>query len=85
MITETFGEPEVIRVQCDVHSWMQGWIAVKPHPFFAVTDNTGVARIENVPPGTHTLEVWHAVLGKQSREVEIKAGATSKVAFEMRK
>ncbi|HWC02288.1 MAG TPA: carboxypeptidase regulatory-like domain-containing protein [Methylomirabilota bacterium] len=85
VMTETFTEPEIIRVQCDVHSWMQGWIAVKPHPFFAVTNDAGVVRIENVPPGKHTLEVWHPVLGSQSREVEVKARETAKVAFEMRK
>lgn len=85
VITETFGEPEIIRVQCDVHSWMQGWIVVKPHPFFAVTSDAGVARIENVPPGKHTVEVWHPVLGKQSREVETKVGETARVAFEMTK
>jgi plastocyanin len=85
VMTETFGEPEIIRVQCDVHSWMQGWIVVKPHPFFAVTSDAGKARIENVPSGKHTVEVWHPVLGKQSREVEAKAGETVTVAFEMRK
>jgi hypothetical protein len=83
VITETFGEPEVIRVQCDVHSWMQGWIVVKPHPYFAVTSDAGMARIENVPPGKHTLAVWHPVLGTQSMDVEIKAGETTKIAFEM--
>jgi plastocyanin len=85
VITETFAEPETIRVQCDVHSWMQGWIVVKPHPFFAVTGETGMARIEHVPSGRHTVEVWHPVLGKQSRDVEIKAGETARVAFEMKK
>ena len=85
VMTETFGEPEIIRVQCDVHSWMQGWIVVKPHPFFAVTSDAGKARIERVPPGKHTVEVWHPVLGKQSKEVETKAGETARVAFEMKK
>jgi hypothetical protein len=63
---------------------MEGWIVVRPHPFFAVTSEAGVARIENVPSGKHTVEVWHPVLGKQSREVETKAGETARVAFEMK-
>ena len=67
VITETFGEPEIIRVQCDVHSWMQGWIVVKPHPFFAVTSDVGVARIENVPPGKHAVDVWHPVRANSPR------------------
>jgi len=39
-MTEKFEKPEIIKVTCDVHSWMLGWIAVMPHPFFGVTDAT---------------------------------------------
>ncbi|MBI3636330.1 MAG: hypothetical protein HY216_08965 [Candidatus Rokubacteria bacterium] len=84
-MTEKFEKPEIIKVTCDVHSWMLGWIAVMPHPFFGVTGDGGVTKIENVPPGKHTVEVWHEKLGKQSKEVEVKAGQTAKVSFEMKK
>ena len=46
-MTEKFEKPEIIKVTCDVHSWMLGWIAVTPGPA-AVTDESGVAKIENV-------------------------------------
>jgi len=85
VMTQKFEKPEVIRIQCDVHSWMQGWIVVMPHPFFGITDDKGVARIENVPAGKQTIEVWHPVLGKQKKEVEVKAGQVTKVAFELKK
>ena len=84
VMTEKFEKPEIIKVTCDVHSWMLGWIAVMPHPFFGVTDNNGVTKIENVPPGKHKVEVWHETLGKQEKEVEVKAGQTAKVSFEMK-
>jgi plastocyanin len=83
-MTEKFDKPEIIKVTCDVHSWMLGWVAVMPHPFFGVTDGNGVTKIDNVPPGKHTVEVWHETLGKQTKEVEVKAGQTAKVAFEMK-
>jgi plastocyanin len=83
-MVEKFEKPEIIKVTCDVHSWMLGWIAVMPHPFFGVTDANGVTKIENVPPGKHTVEVWHETLGKQTKDVEVKAGQTAKVAFEMK-
>jgi plastocyanin len=82
VMTEKFDKPEIIKLTCDVHSWMLGWIAVMPSPYFAVTGDTGVARIDNVPAGKHRVEVWHAVLGKLDKEVEVKAGQTVKVAFE---
>jgi plastocyanin len=83
-MVEKFEKPEIIKVTCDVHSWMLGWVAVMPHPFFGVTDNNGTTKIDNVPPGKHTVEVWHETLGKQTKDVEVKAGQAAKVAFEMK-
>jgi hypothetical protein len=85
VMTEKFEKPEIIKLTCDVHSWMLGWVAVMPNPFFGVTDANGVAKIENVPPGKYTVEAWHETLGKQTKEVEVKAGQTAKVAIEMKK
>jgi plastocyanin len=85
VMTEKFEKPEFIKLTCDVHSWMLGWVAVMPNPFFGVTDGSGNAKIENVPPGKYTVEAWHETLGKQTKEVEVKAGQTAKVAFEMKK
>jgi plastocyanin len=82
-MTEKFEKPEIIKITCDVHSWMLGWIAVMPHPFFGVTDGNGATKIENVPPGKHKVEVWHETLGKVEKEVEVKAGQTAKVSVEM--
>ena len=84
-MTEKFDKPEFIKVTCDVHSWMLGWVAVMPHPFFGVTDGNGVAKIENAPAGKQTIEVWHEVLGKATKEVDVKPGATTKVTIEMAK
>jgi hypothetical protein len=83
-MTEKLEKPEVVKVTCDVHSWMLGWVAVTPGPA-AVTDKDGVAKIENVPAGKQKVEVWHETLGKQEKEVEVKAGQTTKVSFEMKK
>ena len=82
-MTEKFEKPEFIKVTCDVHSWMLGWIAVMPHPYFGVTNESGIAKIENAPAGKQTVEVWHETLGKVTREVEVKPGATTKVTVEM--
>jgi plastocyanin len=82
-MTEKFDKPEMIKVTCDVHSWMLGWVAVTPGPA-AVTDTNGVAKIENVPAGKQKVEVWHETLGKQEKEVDVKAGQTTKVSFEMK-
>ena len=82
-MTEKFDKPEVIKLTCDVHSWMLGWLAVVPG-VAAVSDTNGVAKLENVPAGKQKIEVWHETLGKQDKEVDVKAGQTTKVSFEMK-
>jgi plastocyanin len=83
-MTEKFAKPEVIKVQCDAHSWMLGWLVVTEDPT-AVTDDKGGFKLENVPAGKHKVEVLHPILGKQTKEVEVKAGQETKVSFELKK
>jgi len=53
-------KPGLMKLQCDAgHTWMNGWIYVFEHPFFAVTDDKGAFTIKDVPPGEYTLELWH--------------------------
>ncbi len=82
-MTEKLEKPEFVKVTCDVHSWMLGWVAVVPG-LAGVTDKDGVVKIENVPAGKQKIEVWHETLGKQEKEVEVKAGQVTKVSFEMK-
>ena len=82
-MTEKLEKPEFVNVTCDVHSWMLGWVAVVPG-VAGVTDANGVAKIENVPAGKQKIEVWHETLGKQEKDVEVKAGQVTKVSFEMK-
>jgi hypothetical protein len=82
-MTEKLDKPEFVKVTCDVHSWMLGWVAVVPG-LAGVTDKDGVTKIENVPAGKQKIEVWHETLGKQEKEVDVKAGQVTKVSFEMK-
>jgi hypothetical protein len=49
----------VIRLQCDSHVHMNGWILSFEHGYFAVTDENGAFKIEGVPPGKYKLVAWH--------------------------
>ncbi|HWF44427.1 MAG TPA: carboxypeptidase regulatory-like domain-containing protein [Candidatus Kapabacteria bacterium] len=46
-------------IKCDVHGWMNSYVGVLPHPFFAVSDTSGHYEIRGIPPGNYTLELWH--------------------------
>jgi plastocyanin len=54
-----FDRPGVVRVFCDIHSHMSAFILVFAHRYFAVTDDDGRYRLDNVPAGTYTLAVWN--------------------------
>ncbi|MBM4263645.1 MAG: PEGA domain-containing protein [Deltaproteobacteria bacterium] len=84
-MTETFAQAETVKVSCDAHPWMSAWVVVTDHPYIDATDNGGNFKIADVPPGNHTVEVWHETLGKMTKTVTVKAGEEAKVTFELSK
>jgi plastocyanin len=81
-VARTVDKPGTIVVKCDVHGWMQGFVRVDPHPFHAVSADSGAFRISGIPPGTYTLEAWHEKLGTRHIRVQVRSGATERVALE---
>lgn len=69
-------EPEVVKVSCDLHGWMEAYIVVTPNSYFAVTGNDGAFEIKDVPPGKYTLRLWHEELGEEFRKIEIGKNVT---------
>lgn len=59
-----------IRLGCDIHAWMTGWVYVFDHPYHAVTDRDGRFELRGVPPGKHRLAIRQPDVGF-SREVEV--------------
>jgi plastocyanin len=84
-ISFVFKQPELLRVDCDLHSWMRGWVVVAAHPFYAVTNEQGEFSLENVPPGKYTLQIWQESLGTVTQDVTVGNKATATVTVEMRK
>jgi plastocyanin len=66
---------------CRVHPEMEGFVVVLQNPFFAVTDKQGHYTIENVPPGTYQLAVWHAKAKAQSKPVAVDGAKPATVDF----
>ncbi len=79
----SFPRPEKVKVRCDVHEWMSAWIIAVDHPYHAVTSGDGSFVIENVPPGTYTLEVWQEALGSTSETVTVEPGGTAEASIVM--
>jgi hypothetical protein len=79
--TLPFEAPEVFRVRCDVHPWMEAWVRVVDNPFFAVTDRDGRFTIRGLPPGTYTLKAWHEQLGVREQQIVIAPGEGTAADF----
>lgn len=72
-------EDLVMRIKCDLHSWMIAYVGVVRHPYYAVSGGDGAFTIARVPPGRHTIQTWHEQYGRLTRTVDVKAGQTATV------
>jgi plastocyanin len=71
-LTRKFAKPEVmVKVKCNIHPWMRGWLGVVDHPYFQVTNAEGSYELKNLPPGEYLLEAWHEELGTKQLKVTI--------------
>jgi plastocyanin len=80
--TRTFTAPEVmVPLECNVHGWMNAYLGVLPHPFYAVTGGDGSFSLKGLPPGTYVIEAWHEKYGPQTATVTVTAGGTKTQDF----
>ncbi len=80
--THTFTAAEVmVPFKCDVHGWMNAYVGVMTHPYFAVTDASGTFTLKSLPPGTYTIEAWHEKLGTMTQSVTVGAKETKEITF----
>ncbi|MFQ5746544.1 MAG: carboxypeptidase regulatory-like domain-containing protein [Gemmatimonadota bacterium] len=81
--TRRFRSAEVmIPVKCDVHGWMNAYIGVLEHPYFAVSEDDGAFTIGQLPPGDYVLEAWHELYGTATQTVTVGEAETATVTFE---
>ncbi len=69
-----------VKLSCDIHGWMSGWIRIFDHAYFAVTDEDGKFEIKLAPAGKFRLMVWQETVGyipagaRNGTPIEIKGG-----------
>jgi hypothetical protein len=54
-------------VSCNIHPWMNAYLVVTEHPYVAVSDDNGNFKIENLPAGEWTFQVWQEKSGYVSK------------------
>jgi hypothetical protein len=61
---------------------MSAFILVFSHRYFAVTDDEGRYRLDNVPPGSYTVVAWNESSPTESRRVVVgEAGGDVEANF----
>jgi len=73
-----------VRIECDAHGWMLGWIYVVDNPYYAVTGADGSFTITDVPPGDYTLIATHEFTGPIEIPVTVKAGEETSAPVELK-
>ncbi len=64
-------------VQCNIHTWMKGYLLAQPDPYMAVSGQDGTFEIKDIPAGTHEFQFWHEAPG-YLRNLKIKGGTTDR-------
>ncbi|MBK8251915.1 MAG: hypothetical protein IPK82_04520 [Polyangiaceae bacterium] len=73
-------ESTIVKLACDIHPWMRGFVVLADNPFFSTTGPQGEFSIEGVPPGTYELRTWHSQYGwKKKALVSVQANGSTQV------
>jgi hypothetical protein len=77
--------PGTVRIDCDAHGWMEGWVYVVDHPYHAVTGPDGSFTIADVPPGNYTLVAVQPFTGPVQQSVTVAARMPTTLSIELKK
>jgi len=78
-------KPGLVRVDCDAHGWMEGWIYVVDNPYYALTGADGKFSITDVPPGEYDLVAWQSFTGPVQQKVTVESGKPTSLTIELKK
>ena len=82
--SHTFSTDEVmVALRCDVHAWMNAWVGVMNHPYFAVTGTDGAFTLPQLPAGTYAVEAWHEAAGTTTGTVTVTAAGTATLTLSL--
>jgi plastocyanin len=54
-----FDKPGVVVLGCNIHDWMLGYVYVTDDPWFAVSDDDGSLKLDQLPVGRYRVTLWH--------------------------
>jgi len=84
---ETFPNPGVVEIGCNIHDWMLAYVYVGASQLMAITTADGSAVLDGLPVGDFRLQVWHARLDESAnvmlRDVSVVAGQRTTIELQV--
>ena len=82
-ISKPIGGAGTVRLSCNTHPWMRGWMIVTDDAA-AISGADGKFTIDNVPPGTYELRVWHESLKGAPQKITVAAGKPTDLSIALK-
>jgi hypothetical protein len=82
-VTKSIGGVGNVRLSCNTHPWMRGWMVVTDDAA-VVTGADGRFSLDNVPPGSYELRIWHESLKSAPQKITVTAGKPTDVSVSMK-
>jgi plastocyanin len=80
----TFDDYGVVTVYCNTHPRMIAYVVILENSAFALTDKDGGFRINDLPPGTYTINAWRQKAKRVSQQIIILPGQNTEVHMEIK-
>jgi hypothetical protein len=78
---KTFAVPGLVRVYCNIHPQMVGYVRVVDSSFAAVTGPGGAFSFDGVPAGPRVVRAWCEQGGEASQPVVVHPGRTAEASI----
>jgi plastocyanin len=79
--SKAFEHPGIVRIYCNIHPQMSGFVLVRDNPYWAKVAQDGSYAIPDVPAGTWVLKAWHERAGESAQTVQVKDAGAVEAAF----
>ncbi|WP_321797356.1 methylamine utilization protein [Caballeronia sp. J97] len=76
-----FDKPGLVVMGCNIHDAMVAYLLIVDTPWFAKTDASGVATIENLPAESYKVVAWHFRQSDPNAQPTQKVGADGAAKF----
>ena len=79
-----FDKAGEVALVCHFHDWMRGYIFVVDTPYFAKTDKSGNALLNNLPAGKYEIKAWapNMLGGPMAQTIQLTADGSTNVKFQ---